>query len=252
MGRQGDKETGRQGDKEQGSRGDSQLATRLPANSPAAVLREELRERLCDEYVVADLLGLEPREVSLGDNMLMNASFEISLWDVYDWSRWSNVDAPGSEEAAYDMGVDKLVAFEGQQSVRLMTFWTTTTGRDPARIGYQARAISLAPETCYLTRFGYRTSLADPARVGALLTGGEADPEAFPWLSYLWFPKTEGAWRAAYIVGCNMTQDYQSVSFLLVQSGVGDVHIDAAAIRPLKLKDGDLALIGETPLWVVK
>jgi tetratricopeptide (TPR) repeat protein len=223
-----------------------------PASPVFKIIREELRERLCDEYVVTDLLGLEPGEVNLGDNVLMNSSFEISLWDVHNWSRWSNVDAPGSEEAAYDMGVDRFVAFEGQQSARVMIFWTTTTGRDPARIGYQARAISLAPTTCYLTRFVYRTSLAASAKVGALLTGGEADPEAFPWLSYLWFPNTEGAWRAVYIVGCNMTQDYQSASFLLVQSGAGDAHVDAVAIRPLALKNGIPISIREAPVWVVK
>jgi hypothetical protein len=72
-----------QGAREQRGRGDSQLATRLsanplthlPANSPAALLREELARRTDDLRIVAELLGVPVEDVKLGPNLIENGGF---------------------------------------------------------------------------------------------------------------------------------------------------------------------------------
>jgi tetratricopeptide (TPR) repeat protein len=167
--------------------GTSEMGLEIP---PAAVLREELKAKTCDQCTVAELLGVEASIVSLGENVLTNGSFEDWTYQTPDGWKWSN-QATGSRwnRGLFAGGRDLLAPMEGTVSMRADGLWLQyDESKFRGRSGWRSEdriEINLEQNVDYVLSFSYKTVRLSDGALRVRLAPGQIER----------LPSTNGTWQ---------------------------------------------------------
>jgi len=230
---QGEGEMGRQGEGMESCRRVAEQIARTEAESPAAVLREELERRTDDWRIVAELLGVPLDAVELGANLVENGGFEVWKGGRPEGWAWSNMaDGKTWNLALFVGGFDEFDAYSGQRAMRVDGFWIQRKLElEPARAGYLRGEIELKPDTPYVLSFYYRIRNLREEKAAIWVSG---TPEVL-FKHDRMLPSTDGGWRKFIIVGWNRKEEAKKVKPLLRSWGVGEAEFDGMELREIAL-----------------
>lgn len=196
-------------------------------NPAALILQNRFKIRTDDRQIIADLLGLDPHVIELGENVLSNGNFEIwpeshpSHWQWYDMSTQKPFN-----RAIFAGGKDTLATIE-LNGARVDGLWLQhLEDRSPARGGWWYDGEikpEVKQESGYALSFFYRTeSLPDQSL-------------------QLWFehssqylPNTNGAWQYKVILLQDLDADSKIQPLFRIFNS-GRFWIDGVTLRPIVL-----------------
>jgi len=200
-------------------------------------LRESIADRTDDKRLVAQLLGIEEQQISLGKNLLPNGGFEEGKEHPEDWHWVYHVNTPGRfSKGLFFGGMDKLNGYDGQ-AVQIQGFWIEALAETPSpRVGLwldRMRRLRLEPGSPYVLTVYYKTT---PQGQAHLYDTASQVIIARPQDRFL--PSTRGDWRKAIAIFWTPDNQELDVQPALENWGVGDVFFDEIALRRIIL-DGD-------------
>jgi hypothetical protein len=207
-------------------------------------LSKALDDRMDDHRIVAELLELPPRDLSLGPNMVENPDFEVVSGDGFSSWIWSDMyNRLPFNAGSFVGGEDSFAPFNGQYNARINGLWTQDkANRSPARAGFWQRTslledsvkgpIIVSERYPYVISFYYRTiHLSENSRATVWLSD---DPDVF-WAGDHSLPPTFGTWHHFVAVGWNRSGGDIVIEPLVRLFGVGQVDFDLIQIRPIEV-----------------
>jgi len=189
--------------------------------------------RQCDlQQIAANLLGVSPDALSLGQNLVPNGAFEDwSAAELAGWAWSAMFNRTPFAEALFYGGAETLDSLHGERHARIYGVWVAEpeAGQSRARAGYwwnEQPGVSLQSGGTYLISFYYRTTQMDSQDATIWLTG---EHEIF-WRNDRQLPPTEGAWQHFVAIGTNRSAEAVTVRPLVRSFGSGVVAFDAVGV----------------------
>jgi hypothetical protein len=186
---------------------------------------------------VAQVLELEPALIQLGADLLANGSFEPSptasdlvapsAGSLRGWTPDYGARSDPTHFAAFTIGVDRTISYDGAQSVRLDGFDDAGEPANHADLAHDGLLVQRGEP--YVFSVVYRTAEDRRASVWlsdnpSVLLAGNHD-----------LPATGGSWRRLTIVGWNRSDEEAVVRPLLRLWDEGSVWFDDVSLYPLRL-----------------
>jgi tetratricopeptide (TPR) repeat protein len=184
---------------------------------------------------LAEFIGIEVGEVSLGPNIINNGGFEKARKDSLPefWSWAAGIGNP-FRSALFVGGPDTLSPFSGETSLRISGLWSEKEPEKlPARAGFESYPLTIKPNSKYLLSLYYKTenlSEGNPAILLDIFQGRRLG-------DYFMLPSTDGEWKLFLIIGRTSDNCCSSREIFLSSFATGTVWFDDVSLRELILPE---------------
>lgn len=212
------------------ARGQMLLSALTWLTAPIPPAAEDIPESP-DLQVVADLLGVPVTQIGIGDELLLNGSFEqddyVQLFPQH-WQQWSMRFLRGGLERENTALVVGLTddSIHGNMALRVESLWRTRQDAlERVRAGALSHPVAMQSNAPYVLTFRYKS----------IATGRDAIQLSMPTFN---LSLSEAAqWQAVTVV-FRTNENTTQIAPLLRLWREGTVWLDAVSLRPLHLPAG--------------
>jgi tetratricopeptide (TPR) repeat protein len=211
--------------------------------------------RINDQRIAANLMGLSTEDIKLGDNLLKDGNFEN--WAESEPNSWRWVPLFGSDPFAKALFVgnsDSLLPLDGKRYVRVEGFWLDQAlDKTAPRAGYWrtsnvgiSEPILLSPGQPYLLSFDFKTSRLPKNKSLVWVT---SEPDVFWKLGY-GLPDTGGTWEHFVAVGWNRSDQEMKIRPAFEVWAPGVFELDRVQVRHIDVPAESQGLSMDTKFYI--